>query len=126
MSVATLASKSSSARAKIQFGRSSGGGTGKPSTERRRTGMMRVLNSAPRVPARRLTSAQPQRAQAKGNPCQTRRQASARTRSDSRSAARRLADRDVGAGADALRVRDQGGAAVVLVFESARHAAREQ
>jgi hypothetical protein len=38
----------------------------------------------------------------------------------------RLADRDVGARADALRVRDEGGAAVILVFDSARYAARQQ
>lgn len=39
---------------------------------------------------------------------------------------RRLAVSNVGARADALRVRDERGAAVIRVFESARDAAREQ
>src|SRR4051812_33829097 len=37
-----------------------------------------------------------------------------------------LADRDVRARADALSVGDQGGAAVIVVFEAARDAALEQ
>ena len=48
MSDVTLVSKSSSGRAKTQFGRSSAAGIGNPSTERRKTGMIRLLSSAAR------------------------------------------------------------------------------